>query len=169
MEAAFAQELDALMRNNITAHEAVCGWEAACVAEARRLQDLASAFSTTMPHAAPNASFYGAQAEAMWEEACTWKLMRCLFSQCATSSVAAALCAAHRMHVVADQTLAVEFSAPSPGRCCCWARHLDQVVYDACIFRQRMLRASCRQHHVCAERTQSWAPAQCSPDPPLRH
>jgi hypothetical protein len=71
----FAEDLDALMHDSITAHEAVRGWEQACIREASRLQSQAAACT----HIPANADFYSAQADAMWEEACTWKLVHCLF------------------------------------------------------------------------------------------
>ena len=78
IESCFAQELDDLMAGALSAHQAVCGWERACVHEATRLQSLAASYM----HIPASADYYGRQAERMWEEACTWKLVRCLFCRC---------------------------------------------------------------------------------------
>jgi hypothetical protein len=75
IESAFADELDALMLDEISAQDAVCGWERASVLEATRLQDLAASYT----HIPASSEYYRVQSDDMWEEACTWRLVRCMF------------------------------------------------------------------------------------------
>jgi hypothetical protein len=82
IEESFSDVLSSLMRRRISAHGAVARWECVCLDEAARLQDQAIAHM----HIPSRSAAYAAKAQSMWEECCTWKLMRCLFCECAPIS-----------------------------------------------------------------------------------
>lgn len=87
VEASFADVLDSLMRGRISAHDAVARWECVCLDEAARLKDQAIAHM----HIPSRSAAYVAKAQNMWEECCTWKLLRCLFCRCAYTPTATVL------------------------------------------------------------------------------